>query len=64
MSQTFLLEAVIYLRAMAVHYGTNEAGHISMARQHIQNLERVLQADRRTSEEAQPDAWDSAGPKR
>jgi glutathione-regulated potassium-efflux system ancillary protein KefC/glutathione-regulated potassium-efflux system protein KefB len=49
---------------MAVHYGTDEAGYISMARQHMQNLEKVLQGDRRPADEASSDAWDSAGPKR
>lgn len=52
------------LREMAVHYGTDEAGYISMARQHMQNLEKVLQGDRRPADEASSDAWDSAGPKR
>ncbi len=62
--QIFKQHEDLSLREMSVHYGTDEAGYISMARQHVQNLERVLQGDRRPPEEADSDAWDSAGPKR
>lgn len=51
------------LREMATHYGKDEARHISVARLHMQNLEKVLQGDRRNPAQQTIDAWDSAGPK-
>lgn len=51
------------LREMAVHYGTDEDRYVSAARQHMQNLENVLQRDRRDRTDDAQDAWDSAGPK-
>lgn len=61
--QIFRRHEEISLREMATHYGTNEARYISVARQHMQNLEKVLQGDRRNPEQKTADAWDSAGPK-
>ena len=51
------------LREMAVHYGTDKDRYVSAARQHMQNLENVLQRDRRDRTDDAQDAWDSAGPK-
>lgn len=49
------------LREMAPHYGTDEARYISLARQHMKNLESVLRADAQGSHDERSDAWDTAG---
>jgi monovalent cation:proton antiporter-2 (CPA2) family protein len=51
------------LRDMAPHYGKDDAKYVSLARKHMQNLERLLRADGQVTEEERQDAWDSAGPR-
>ena len=51
------------LRAMAPHYGTDDERYVSVARQHMRNLEAILQADGKASAADRLDAWETAGPK-
>ena len=51
------------LRDMAPHYGTDDAKYVSLARQHMRNLESILRADGQVAEAERVDAWDEAGGK-
>lgn len=52
------------LREMAPHYGTDEARYISLARQHMKNLESVLKADAKGMRGEQSDAGETTHQKR
>ncbi len=51
------------LRSMAPHYGTDDARYVSLARQHMANLEAILRSDGQVAAEDRLDAWETAGPK-
>jgi hypothetical protein len=50
------------VREMAAHYGTDEEKYVSVARQHIQSLEAVLNDDQREHPPKPAEAPDSAKP--
>ncbi|KAB2653532.1 MAG: potassium transporter [Verrucomicrobia bacterium] len=51
------------LRSMAPHYGTDDARYVSLARQHMTNLEAILRSDGQVAAGDRLDAWETAGPK-
>ncbi|MES2508164.1 MAG: monovalent cation:proton antiporter-2 (CPA2) family protein [Verrucomicrobiota bacterium] len=50
------------VRELAKHYGGDQATYISMARQHLENLESVFRQDLKRQHLDAEDAWDIAGP--
>jgi len=52
------------LREMAPHYGKDDARYVSLARQHMRNLESILRSDAKGEAGDRSDAWDDAGPTR
>lgn len=50
------------VRELAKHYGGDQATYISVAKQHMENLESVFRQDLRRQHLDEADAWDSAGP--
>ncbi|TDU80741.1 Kef-type potassium/proton antiporter (CPA2 family) [Prosthecobacter fusiformis] len=51
------------VRDLAKHYGGDQATYVSVARQHLENLEAVFRQDLRRQHLDREDAWDVAGPK-
>ncbi len=51
------------LRAMAPHFGKDDARYVSLARQHMKNLEDILRADGMVAGDERRDAWETAGPR-
>jgi len=51
------------VRELAKHYGGDQATYISIARQHLENLESVFRQDLKRHHLDTEDAWDTAGPK-
>lgn len=62
--QTFKCYEEESVRELAKHYDGDQSAYISIARQHIQNLESLLREDMKRQHLDNDDAWDTAGPKR
>jgi voltage-gated potassium channel Kch len=62
--QTFKCYEEESVRELAKHYGGDQAAYISIARQHLQNLESLLREDLKRQHLDNEDAWDTAGPKK
>ncbi len=62
--QTFKGYEEASVRELAKHYGDDQTAYISIARQHLQNLESLLREDLKRQHLANEDAWDTAGPKK
>ncbi|MEQ1749126.1 MAG: cation:proton antiporter, partial [Prosthecobacter sp.] len=62
--QTFKCYEEESVRELAKHYDGDQSAYISIARQHLQNLESLLREDLKRQHLANEDAWDTAGPKK
>ncbi|MCX6857491.1 MAG: monovalent cation:proton antiporter-2 (CPA2) family protein [Verrucomicrobia bacterium] len=62
--QTFKCYEEESVRELAKHYGGDQSAYISIARQHLQNLESLLREDMKRQHLDNEDAWDTAGPKK
>lgn len=62
--QTFRCYDEASVREMAAYFDGDESTYISVARQHLKNLESLLRKDMKHELGNMPDAWDVAGPKR
>jgi monovalent cation:proton antiporter-2 (CPA2) family protein len=62
--QTFKCYEEESVRELAKYYGGDQSAYISIARQHLQNLETLLREDMKRQHLDSEDAWDNAGPKK
>jgi monovalent cation:proton antiporter-2 (CPA2) family protein len=62
--QTFKCYEEESVRELAKHHGGDQSAYISIARQHLQNLESLLREDLKRQHLDNEDAWDTAGPKK
>jgi monovalent cation:proton antiporter-2 (CPA2) family protein len=62
--QTFRCYDEASVREMAPYFAGDESTYVSVARQHLKNLEALLKQDMKHELGNLPDSWDIAGPKR